>query len=155
MYKITIPKPSDASGIQHLMQTTWRATYPNSEFGITKKMIRDLTSDSTSQAEINKLAQKLENIPSRTTHFIIKDQQRVVANCVVSKGVLRQLYILPEYQNKGLGSMLMKKIDAKEVYVATYNHKALQFYKTHGYKTAEASEATFGDVTIPQVRMYK
>ena len=61
---------------------------------------------------------------------------------------LKQLHILPEYQNKGIGTKIINEIikygknNKKDIYleVLQYNDKALEFYYKNGFKKyAESS----------------
>lgn len=72
------------------------------------------------------------------------------------------LFILPEYQKKGVGSMLIntcedivKKFDVKRIKLGA-EPKSIKFYFKHGYlKTDEVLQsAVFSDLTYPYVEKH-
>ncbi len=64
------------------------------------------------------------------------------------KNMLQAIYILPEYQGKGIGKNLLNKVfdffkDWEEIYlkVASYNQKAINFYQNFGFSKALWTES--------------
>ena len=96
-------------------------------------------------------------------HFGIFEKNKLLA-CLVAKPVndkvvqLRQMAVLPEYQGKGIGEVLMESTES-ELRGRDYNQIWLnarieveRFYQNLGYK-AVGNE--FMEVTIPHVKMEK
>ncbi len=81
---------------------------------------------------------------------------------------LQAIYILSDYQGKGVGHMFMQKIDkwfdsTKDTYlsVATYNQNAINFYTNHGFKiigkkenNSEVAKLPSGKI-IPEYEMVR
>ena len=142
--KITEANPNDALDLTRLYHITWLDTYPNDELGITKEDIEDSYKDSYSEEKINNYKKIIRDAP--------KNQKRLVAKCgdkivgVISVEIeekinmLKTIYILPEFQGKGIGTTLWNKIkdfldQDKDtvVHVVTYNENAIRFYKKIGF----------------------
>ncbi len=142
--EITIPTPQDAEGIQTVFNETWLDTYPNTEAGITREDIEDKFKDSFSEEVLQKRRESLANIPENEKFIIAKDGDKVVGSCRMMRlegfNKLSTIYVLPEYQSKGIGRKLWKAvipfIDTQKdiiVQVATYNKKAISFYEKLGF----------------------
>jgi len=142
---IGLAKPEDAVGIQQVFYITWLDTYPNEELGITVDDIKDHYKDSLSEEKLKKRIEAIINPPEGQTMFVAKEGDKVVGVCRVEKGLeknkLRTIYVSPEFQGKGVGSMLWNQ--AKTVFdmnkdvvvdVVTYNTKAIEFYKKLGFE---------------------
>ncbi|HEY4486320.1 MAG TPA: GNAT family N-acetyltransferase [Candidatus Paceibacterota bacterium] len=143
--KITPAKPEDARAIREVQFKTWLATYPNAEVGITVEDIEDRYKDSFSDESIRQREDQIKNAPTHQRTFVAKEEEKVVGFCIVvkyeDKNQLMAIYILPEYQQKGIGGLLWQeaqKFFDKEkptiVQVATYNVGAINFYKKLGFK---------------------
>ena len=145
--KIEVQKPTveDVRGIQEVFYKTWLATYPNEEAGITREDIEEKFKDTFSEEVLARRAEKIKNPPAGHSFFVAKDGQTVVGLCNVindeTRNKLSTLYVLPEYQGKGIGSSLWKQarssFDPKRditVEVATYNANAIAFYKKLGFE---------------------
>ena len=141
---ITNPNPEDAQGITTVLYKTWLATYPNSALGITTEDIEDSYKDSFSEAQIKKSQENLKNIPVNQKTVVAKDGNTVVGVATMVKSEynnqLRTIYVLPNYQGKGIGVMLWQAIKdfadpTKEtvVHVADYTEQAIEFYKKLGF----------------------
>lgn len=138
--------PSDAEGISRVVHDTWLATYPNEEAGITKEDIEEQMKNRQSPEEVEKTrARILANDPNKRI-FVAKEKDSVVGFSTLNKedqfNQLKAIYILPEFQGRGVGKKLWSEIlkatdgDGKKiiVHVATYNKNAIEFYKRLGFK---------------------
>ena len=141
---IDIATPDDVTDIQEVFYKTWLATYPNEKVGITVDDIEDRYKDRLNEDKIAKRKEQIANPPEGQTLLVAKDGDRVVGLCRAVKksdrNQLQAIYILPEYQGKGLGGRLWgeaKKLfdSTKDTYVevATYNTNAISFYKKLGF----------------------
>lgn len=134
----------DVRGMQEVYYRTWLATYPNVEHGITIDDIEDHFKEDFTEETLAARAEHIRNpLPGRTLLFA-KDGDKVVGICSlhVTEEInkLRTIYVLPEYQGKGVGTMLWNEIQKsrdpnKDTYVAvaTYNAQAIGFYKKLGF----------------------
>jgi ribosomal protein S18 acetylase RimI-like enzyme len=142
--QIEQPADKDIYGIQQVFYKSWLHTYPNEEAGVTIEDIEDKFRDAFSEETLQKRKAYLLNLPEGVRFVIAKDEEQVVAICWQMKkaivNLLQAMYVLPAYQGKGIGKLLWQ--DAllyfgKEkdiiVQVATYNTKAIAFYKKLGF----------------------
>ena len=169
---ITIEKPikEDARGVQDVFYKTWLATYPNNEAGILKEDIEERFKNRFSVESIKNREKFFTNIPENELFLVAKDGINVVGVCVVVKrkefNQLQAIYVLPEYQRKGIGMMFWNK--AKEffdkskdiiVQLATYNTQAEFFYKKLGFVDTgkrfldEKHRMSVSGVCVPEMEM--
>jgi ribosomal protein S18 acetylase RimI-like enzyme len=143
MVKIVKAEIEDAEGIQEVQYKTWLATYPNEELGITIEDIEDRFKDRL----LGKLKKRREEIlhPISGVMFVAKENNKVVGFCktgeIENKNELQAIYVLTEYQGRGIGKMLWDEaknyLDINRdtvVHVATYNENAIYFYQRLGFK---------------------
>lgn len=152
----------DAEEIIKVQQVVWLDTYPNKEIGITYKDVEEQTKQFNTERLIKKLSD-----PGRH-YWIAKTEGNIIGILTVSKGeeinTLQALYILPEFQGKGVGSKLIKNglewLGTKKnvvLGVASYNKNAIEFYKKFGFvengeRHDEIAILSSGKV-IPEVEM--
>jgi len=145
-YKVRKIKPDDVLDLHQIYFLTWLDTYPNEEFNITAEDIiykyeQRLTSEKIVESK-KKIAQTKEN----ELKLLLEYNKKVVALCNVIKNKdynqLQAIYILPEYQRMGIGSLIWSEAEkfldpCKKtiVHVASYNNKAISFYKKLGFKS--------------------
>jgi ribosomal protein S18 acetylase RimI-like enzyme len=142
--QITKPEEKDIYGIQEVFYKSWLHTYPNEQAGITVEDIEYKFSDAFTSATLQKRKTYLLNLPENIRFTVAKDVQLVIGICWQMKkrdiNLLQAMYILPEYQGKGIGHMLW--LDALPYFgtekdiiaqVAIYNIKAIAFYKKLGF----------------------
>jgi GNAT superfamily N-acetyltransferase len=121
MIQIVDADPLDAEGITTVYYKTWLATYPNKEIGITREDIEESYKDSFTEESDR-----------------VVGVARMIRN--ENNNQLQTIYVLPEFQGKGIGKMLWAEAKsfcdpAKDiiVQVATYNQNAIEFYKKLGF----------------------
>jgi len=142
---ITIQKaePGDAQGIGEVFYKTWLTTYPNKEFGVTIEDVNFIFKD-IKKADGSKHA----SLPDNTVYFTAKENGYIIGVCKLikheDKNELKAIYVLPEYQGKGIGKMFWAEalnfFDSTKdtvVRVVTYNKNAIEFYKKLGFKDTE------------------
>jgi ribosomal protein S18 acetylase RimI-like enzyme len=173
MEEITIldAMPDDAWGITDVFYKAWLATYPNKERGITIEDIEDSYKDEFSPEKIENLKELIRNGPANKKRLVAKQGNLVVGACTVIRNDdynhLRTLYILPEFQHKGIGTKLWNKAlefldPAKDTYVqvADYTEQAIHFYKKLGFvdtgkRTAQESERFKSGAIIMDMEMVR
>ena len=159
----------DVFGISDVQKETWLATYPNEEFGITKEDI--LSEDFRSKGRIEKRTEIINNPESDTKFFVAKCNGGIVGYCCAQKlkefNKVRSLYILPEFQRKGVGKKLISKAfdfldlaKPTKLTVAIYNTNAISFYEKLGFakgeRLMENPEGAFASGReIPEMEMIK
>lgn len=137
--------PEDVESVMNVYYQAWLTTYPNEERGVTKEDVEDRFANSFSEEGIRRGRFYIENIEENELSLVAKENGNVVGVCSVTReyGVnkLRNIYILPEYQGKGVGSRLWE--EAKKflneqndtvVEVVDYNDNAINFYKSKGFE---------------------
>lgn len=169
MIEILEAKPEDARDINNLLKKTWLDTYPNEEAGISKEDISKFIEERLTEDSIALRAEAIKNKGVNKNIFLAKDGSNVVGDCsVLDNGETYQLkgmYVLPEYQRRGIGQMFWKYAqdfltDKKDiiVWVASYNEKAINFYQKLGFvktdkdMSSQAYELSPGKY-IPEIEM--
>jgi len=167
-YLIRKPKPKDASAIQEVFYKTWLQTYPNEELGIKEKDIEDKLKDRFSEKSTNKFKEIISNLPDSHYFLVAELNSKIIGVCRAIKreevNQLQAIYVLPEYQNKGIGRGFWNEVlsffnDDKDiiVHVATYNNQAVEFYKKLGFKDAKKrfteERHKIGNAYIPEMEM--
>jgi ribosomal protein S18 acetylase RimI-like enzyme len=157
----------DVKDILKIKHETWLDTYPNAELGITVEDIQDRLDKSEavrSGEEIWAEAINSEDGVSRVTYVAKLDNQIVgfVVPCIINnKNFIRTINVEPSMQGQGIGSLLMQKAlnwfaKDKDIYlnVASYNDKAINFYKKFGFKlTGNNIEAENSLNNLPESEM--
>lgn len=168
MLMVDIAKPEDAAGIAHVRHETWLATYPNAEAGVTREDI--FAKNFQSEDQVRRWKKGIEDETGTRKIWVAKNSSgEVVGYGQGKKGELENeiwgLYVLPAYQGKGLGSMLMKSVidwlgDDKltTLSVAAYSSSAVELYKRFGFM--EVDEPGAGPVfasgaTATSIKMMK
>jgi len=137
-------QPDDVPSLVDVFYTTWLATYPNAEFGITEDDIHDHYKDSYDPERIEKRKKKITELPENERYIVAEADGKVVGLCRAviheDKNQLQAIYVLPEFQGKGIGQMLWNEIKKSfkskkpsVVEVATYNARAIAFYTKLGF----------------------
>ena len=142
--KISKALPEDIQKIGDVFYKTWLDTYPNEELGITFEDIEDRYKNRNTEDVIERGKKAILEQQGNELFLVAKDGELVVGVCRAfvypDKNELQVIYILPDYQRRGLGRLFWEEVkkffDVKRVIivnVATYNTKAIEFYKKIGF----------------------
>jgi len=163
---IELAKASDYSAVTDITEIVWLDTYPNDVVGITLKDIQEATAAFRANSREERFVQLISNpqkylvvarVDGKTVGFIY-------ARIDQTPHQIQSCYVLPEYQNQGIGGMLMRGAlewlgNDKDIVlgVATYNKKAIGFYEhfgfiEHGIREDPASWLPSGK-RIPEIEM--
>lgn len=156
-------KTEDLNVIHKIIITSWLSTYPNPtlERPITEGEIQSFLIDSE-----ERFLNGTGNLINKGQLWLAQDENRIIgfasARIKENTGQLMQIYILPEFIGKGIGKLLMEKVldfmkDCSEVIVecASYNDRAINFYKRFGFGNEEKIEdfPLNERTSIPQIRL--
>lgn len=154
---------SDVSDIAHIHFESWNATYSN----LLPEMYRD---------KQNNLSQKMQMwekvLPSSGVNTWIAYDTEDNALGFISyfkkshECEITTLYLLPQYQNLGIGTKLMNAalIDASQcnscsslsLWVLKTNLSAISFYEKFGFQSdGQCDEELYEDTKITDIRMVK
>ncbi len=139
-----VPTGTDVDAVYAVYHHTWLATYPNEVLGITLNDIHAYIPEKISDEQRSKQAAVYTHVPEDTFIMIALVNGNVVGVCNGKRSEesthLKSLYILPEYQGKGIGSALWDQFktwagteNKITVHVATYNTNAINFYTSVGF----------------------
>lgn len=140
--EICLATIKDAVGIFLVQKATWLATYPNREFGVTRNYIKAHFADK--KKRVASWKKEIKESKDRSI-WVAKNGNRVVGFCravkLKDRHAIGAIYILPEYQRRGIGQALITQaldwLGRRQkifVGVAPYNKKAIHFYKKFGFK---------------------
>lgn len=149
----------DAVGIFLVQRTTWLATYPNKEFGVTRSWIKSHFADK--KKRVARWKKGIKESKDRRI-WVAKNGNRVIGFCVAGKLKDRHqigaIYILPKYQRRDIGRTLITQAfdwlgKRRKIYVgvAPYNKKAISFYKKFGFKI----KGTVKIGELPEIEMVR
>jgi GNAT superfamily N-acetyltransferase len=169
VYIVTEAIERDIPGILSVRKITWIFTYPNAEYGITKADIeKNISQRDVGAIETWSKRLKDDNVLSHT--WVAKENDIVVGFVSAHKGsdinVLMALYVLPNYQKRGIGAELMKAALSwlgndrnVSLDVVRYNIQAIQFYKKLGFIENGPTVNEVGVLTngkqLPEIKMIK
>lgn len=125
----------------------WLATYTGDSCGLSEADI--LSKDFDSPAKINKWQSSLDDENYKL--WLAKDGTKIVGFCGAKKGEHENdfsvVYILPNYQRKGIGQAFATKVFAWlgtekpiQIELANCNKPALNFYEKLGFKDPKVAE---------------
>lgn len=163
---------ADAEAVYRVQSQTWLDTYPNEEAGITREEIRVRVEGERSELipeKIERWKKRIESDDKQSKVFVARVDGKVVGftapGFIDGQRRVGAIYVLPEAQNKGVGSSLMKQAltwhgNDEDIYLrtASYNQNAIDFYKRFGFEETgnpvidEAAKER-GITEIPEIEM--
>lgn len=130
----------DAEKIEEIRQKGWLETFPNEEYDITRG---DVLSRFENKRRDIAVTKNLIQNSSEYFFWVAEKENEIVGFVKVRKSPyineLRALYILQNYQVKGIGTRLLNKgleiFRSGKVYlkVAIFNSHAIKFYEKFGF----------------------
>lgn len=144
----------DIPGIQHVAKVTWSHTY--------KGIIPEETQEKFLRTNYSDHAMK-----HRMNHSLVliaKEHQKCVGFLNLQsidnvEAELTALYVLPEYQGRGAGSLLLetgiKMLNVRTVYVSVERENEIgkRFYDAKGYVLLEERQENFQGIAFHILRM--
>lgn len=146
----------DFNGVQNVLKLAALSTYMSPDL-TEEDILKSFKSQKTS----------LLPPPKNIWRYVAINNNLIVGvvTAVNNNGViiLKQLYVLPEFQGKGCGTALLEKIHSLSMgaqqirlEVSISNNRAIKFYSSKGYeKTEIIGEYKIGDKSLPTLLMIK
>ena len=139
---------TDAVEIQNLLYLTWIDTYVNKKSNISLEDVASI--NFLSPENISRREMKIKNIDKNSDILVAKYNNKIIGECSFEKkdyyGIIKSIYVLPDFQNRGVGSDLyrsvlkeMPNISNIKIEVSKYNDKAFKFYSKLGFKKNNTS----------------
>jgi len=145
MIKIRRAIPNDVYEVHEVIRKTWLKTYPNAKEGITIGDIKDkFKKDNTPEGKRKIEEQKKYYKDKNQRIWVAEENKRIIGFCTAGRehkyNRLRGIYVLPNYQGKGVGKLLIEEAFTwlgtdKDILVnvARYNQQAINFYRVAGF----------------------
>ena len=162
--KIVQAKKSDIPDMCQVHKTVWLNTYATDSFGLSPSDI--LTKDFDSLAKIQKWQNLLEDYNYKL--WLAKVDHQIVGFCGARRGDHENdfsvVYILPEFQRRGIGQKFAQKVLAwfgtekpVKVEVASKNLTAIDFYHKLGFTDIQSGDPVLltNGKKIDITKMYK
>lgn len=156
---------NDAEEVFNVQKMTWIDAYPNEKYDVERKDIVERFSDE--KKFIAKTRKQIEGYGKDVCGWVVELSGKIVGFSVVykdkEKNFVGAIYVLPEYQGKGIGKILLQKAldffkDSKGIWleVASYNKNAINFYQKSGFHIVPRTEGEHEIIEgkfIPTVKM--
>lgn len=167
-FTIHLAKPENAKTLAQIKERIWLGTYQNEKLGINAADIR--AKDFLCQERIAKRAEHMAVNDGVNYTLIARSDDQIVGYGRAVRGEkinkIATLYILPEWQRKGIGSKLLLQLldwlrNDRDVMlgVVGYNTKAIRFYEKFGFKLGKKishDEPTFpSGKDLPEIEMLR
>lgn len=162
-------KIEDAIGIRKMQADVWADIYPNEKAGISRQWVVDCCIAKWFLPEAAKASEEhfkdIINNPDIYYYRVVLDKNKVLGDIFLSKidgfQCLESLYLDKTLHGKKIAQKLLD--DALEwtdnkkpivLEVASYNDRAIAFYKKYDFEIEEGSEHLFANI-IPIINMIK
>lgn len=133
----------DINGILDIQAIVWPILHADEKEGISKKDVVVLMEPkSEDMAKVwKRVISTHRDKAGESDTWVAKDSDKIIGFCYAVKepnrGQIRSLYVLPEYQNSGVGSKLMNCMlnwlgDSMDITLES--HKAIKFFEKFGFK---------------------
>lgn len=171
MINISVATVNDIDDVREVRRETWLATYPNPETQITVEDVKSEFVETPEQAVENR-KQREEWVKDPANYYLVaRDDGKAVGFFIGRKNPeynrVMAIYVLPSFQGKGIGGMMMEKglewIGKDKtilVNVVSYNLNAQEFYRKFGFEltgkdATDTHHPLASGKVIPEVEMKK
>jgi ribosomal protein S18 acetylase RimI-like enzyme len=135
-------KAEDFEGVREVHYRSWLETYPNKELGITEEDIHKRFEDRFAENKKQKFLEFINN--PNIIYLVVMENSKIIGFSIFSKednrNFIEAIYLDPGHVGKGVGSKLWKELEKSfdpnlpiELEVASYNERAILFYKKLGF----------------------
>jgi|GEM_PF-327443 len=167
-FHVRLARSEDARAIGALMKQSWRDTYPNEEYDVSRDWVHGYTHDWTDNKRIEMRRTFIEasaNAASNDRLMFVAENDRgeIIGMANPTRDETEQrvgaLYVATEYHGSGAAHALMRKIldwaDPNRdimLQVAVYNKRAIRFYEKYQFKEIPGSNTLLKE-KIPVITM--
>lgn len=171
--KIVRSGPEDVYEIRRVQKLTWLDTYPNKKAGITLADIKAVFENDDRPEGRKRMEKRKERYKKPNLRiWVAKRDKKIIGFCAATKkkeqNRIQAIYVLPNCQRTGVGKALIERAfdwlgKDKDIFVnvASYNKKAIGFYKKFGFVETgrrgvfdEAAKLPSGK-SIPEIEMVR
>ena len=135
---------ADVLDIQKVFYETWVSIYQNEEHGITEEDLKKRYANLFSEEVLENRRKIIRELGQDERFLVAKIDGKIVGSSYLERepdhNRLQSLYILPEYQGRGIGTKFWHEAQdffdfSKDTVldVVEYNSKAIEFYKRLGF----------------------
>jgi len=148
-----------------MRMASWLDTYVNDELGITREWIETHSAEQMSDERRQRRLKKLSD--PNCAGWVATDESGKVIGVTTpfidNKGIqhIGSLYVDKNWHGRGIAGRLMQQVidwfdpgKPIELGVATYNERAIAFYRKWGFELVPGSEKLFDD-KIPEIKMIR
>jgi GNAT superfamily N-acetyltransferase len=169
--QIVDAKSSDVYDNWRIQRSCWLHNFPNFGLSITEHDILDWFDDSkeSNKTKLKERAESVNKNPTIQHLWVAKDDEKIVGFAAAKKGERNEvdaMFVLPEYQKRGIGGKLMNRIlewigNDQEIYlnVVPNNINAVGFYKRYGFietdKEVDSGVLFASGANLPNIEMVK
>jgi ribosomal protein S18 acetylase RimI-like enzyme len=166
-YTISRTQPNDVESALRMRAQSWLDTYPNEENGVSEDFVRTRIQTWMDPVRVETQRMSVENADdSRVLHRVARDEQgNIVGMIAASKErpfqKIHALYVDKAHHGTGVAAQLMNEslawFDSGRpvvLEVASYNDRAIAFYRKHGFSELKGSEHLFAD-EVPAIDMVR
>lgn len=158
-------RPGDAQAVADLWVRCWLDTYPNEAFGITRAAIAERMASRNAPEGVARLRTRLARDEPGRAAWVAEASGTVVGfafPATDADGVqhVGALYVDAAWHGRGPGQALLDAILAWRdparplvLSVASYNERAIRFYRRNGFVDAGAEAPCHADALIPAIGM--
>ncbi|MCF7845599.1 MAG: GNAT family N-acetyltransferase [Candidatus Pacebacteria bacterium] len=143
--KIRKADSGDAYQTTFVLYKTWLDTYPNKEHGVTIDDIEYKFKYFFTEDNLKKRATIIKDYSENEIMLVAEEEGEIIGLVKITKtedrNEIEAIYVLPGHQRKGVGTMLWNESQKHfnqeletVVNVATYNDKAINFYRNIGFQ---------------------
>ncbi len=159
--KIRKSVPNDVYEVREVQRLTWLNVYPNEKAGISLEDIGSRFKDDDTPEGKQKIEERKKRYEDKTKQtWVAEENGKIIGFCVAGnekgKDRILAIYVLPKYQNRGIGSSLLIKAfewlgNHKVIFtnVVEFNLNAINFYKYHGFMETGKSGALDSAAILP------
>ena len=173
VYTIQLSAPADVVGERAMQQLSWLEAYPNESAGVSQEWVEEYVSEWLKPEQIEKSREYLRDVYTDTDQLRLNatDMDGKIVGFIHASHRVRDdgggfvevdaLYTDPATYGTGLGGQLMRRAldwasglgdGGIELEVASYNERAIQFYKKYNFEKIDGSGRIFME-KIPTIRM--